>query len=349
MKTTKNNNHSGSNSLNKKHVFVRPSQVSSNKSSTQHINESDKSKNSSKNILEEIYDDEFVIMINQLSSSIKNYYRSNNKNFNVVKSILNTNEMNYNKNNELLVESFNNLENSFSFFYSTAKQIFKSMKIYRREKIANILAQNKKKTTNNRNNNNSINLNVKQRNSDAKINQLLKSPIEYNSKSIFGDESKNKVLSINILSNSKNKNINEKNVSEFCIENNDENESNTSKTKNNFDEYLDVINVYNKKKAVKSESNITKFKFNEEHNSNSSVSSVKKENRTKRIYISSLNKSDKKLKNKKLSIFEINSKTNNKRIKSSDKNIKQSFNSQKRKDSIPDNKNDLDNLEELNN
>lgn len=99
------------------------------------------------------------------------------------------------------------------------------------------------------NNNNSINNNIKQRNSDAKINQLLKSPIEYNSKSIFGNERKNKILSINILSNSKNKNINEKNVSEFCIENNEESEHNASKNNNNFDEYLDVINVYNKKKC----------------------------------------------------------------------------------------------------
>ena len=258
MKTTKSNNHSGSNSLNKQHPFTRSSQVTSNTSSTQHINEPIKSKNSNKIILEEIYDDEFVIMINQLSSSIKNYYRSNNKNFSIIKSIFNTNEINFNKDNELLIEAFNKLENSFSFFYSTGKQIFKSMKIYRREKISNILAQNKKKTTNNRNNNNSINNNIKQRNSDAKINQLLKSPIEYNSKSIFCNERKNKVLSINILSNSKNKNINEKNVSEFCIENNEESEHNASKNNNNFDEYLDVINVYNKKNVIKSESNIKK-------------------------------------------------------------------------------------------
>ena len=87
MKTLKSNNHSGSSSLNKQHVFARTSQASSNISSNQHLNESAQSKNSNKNILEEIYDDEFVIMINQLSSSIKSYYRSNNKNFNIIKSI----------------------------------------------------------------------------------------------------------------------------------------------------------------------------------------------------------------------------------------------------------------------
>ena len=63
-----------------------------------------------------IYDDEFVIMINQLSTSIKNYYRANNKNFNIIKTILNKNEMSYSDDNELMIETFNKIENTFSFF-----------------------------------------------------------------------------------------------------------------------------------------------------------------------------------------------------------------------------------------
>ena len=89
-------------------------------------------------------------MINQLSTSIKNYYRANNKNFSSIKTLLKNNE----KNNQSLSDAFNKIESTFSFFYSSAKQIFKNMKIYRREKIANILAQNKKKPVHNRNNNN---------------------------------------------------------------------------------------------------------------------------------------------------------------------------------------------------
>ena len=335
MKITKNNNHTGSNSLNK-HLFTKSSQISSNATTTQRLNESNKSKNSNKNVLEMIYDDEFVIMINQLSTSIKNYYRANNKNFNTIKSIFNTSEMKENSDNELLIEAFNRIENSFSLFYSSAKQIFKNMKIYRREKIANILSQNKKKPVNNRNNNNPLNFNIKQRNSEAKIKQLLKSPNDSSSKNIFEDDNKNQVFSLNMMSSDKIRHFNEKNDSEFLVDNN-MNEYNTNKNNNN--EYFEVINTYTKKNALKSTSNIKEFKFNEENNA-SLISSVKGENnKTKRIYINSLNKSDKKPKNKKLSVFGINTTNIKKRVKSSDKKFKQNFEIKKRKDSGQINKN----------
>ena len=150
----KNNNRSENNSL-KKQIFNRTPQISSSiNSSTQRVAEPIVTKTSTKSILESIYDDEFVIMINQLSTSIKNYYRANNKNFNTMKTLLKNNDItDISDNNELVLETFNKIENSFSFFYSSAKQIFKNMKIYRREKISNILAHTKKKPHNNRNNN----------------------------------------------------------------------------------------------------------------------------------------------------------------------------------------------------
>ena len=188
MKTTKSTTHhsgSNSNSLNK-HIFPRVSQISSNVTSSKKTNEQIKIKNSNKNVLEMIYDDEFVIMINQLSTSIKNYYRANNKNFNIIKTILNKNELNYSDDNELMIETFNKIENTFSFFYSSAKQIFKNMKIYRRKRIANILANNKKKNTNNKNDNNiNNNINIRHINSGEKLNALFKSPNEYSSHNIF--------------------------------------------------------------------------------------------------------------------------------------------------------------------
>ena len=149
MQTTKSSiHHSGSNSLNKQ-IYSRSSQITANTSTTKRVNDISKNKASNKNVLEMIYDDEFVIMINQLSTSIKNYYRANNKNFSTIRNILNKNEMlNYNDDNDLMIETFSKIENTFSFFYSSAKQIFKNMKIYRREKIANILAHNKKKLNN---------------------------------------------------------------------------------------------------------------------------------------------------------------------------------------------------------
>ena len=92
MKTSKNSHHSVSNSLNKNN-FSKNNTPSSNISTTQRVPESNKSKASSKNILEMIYDDEFVIMINQLSTSIKNYYRANTKNFLTIKTILKNNDI----------------------------------------------------------------------------------------------------------------------------------------------------------------------------------------------------------------------------------------------------------------
>ena len=130
MKQNKNNHHSVSNSLNK-HIFTKNHNNSSNISSTQRVSESSKYQASVKNILEIIYDDEFVLMINQLSTSIKNYYRANNKNFLTIKTIFKNSDLN----NELLYETFNKIEATFGLFYSSAKQIFKNMKIYRREKI----------------------------------------------------------------------------------------------------------------------------------------------------------------------------------------------------------------------
>ena len=336
MKTTKSTTHhsgSNSNSLNK-HIFPRGSQISSNVTSSKKTNEQIKIKNSNKNVLEMIYDDEFVIMINQLSTSIKNYYRANNKNFNIIKTILNKNELNYSDDNELMIETFNKIENTFSFFYSSAKQIFKNMKIYRRERIANILAHNKKKNTNNKNDNNiNNNINIRHRNSGEKLNALFKSPNEYSSHNIFEKE-KNKALSINKLSNEKSKDNDDKNISDFYLDNNDNDfttKEDNEKMKNthNYDEYFDVLNNYNKKLVIKSSSNIKEFNLTEEKNSKSVVNSIKREanSKSKRIYIGSLNKSDKKPKNNKISMFmsKNNLNKNSKRVKSSDKDIQTSF------------------------
>ena len=129
MNSPKNVHKNGSNSVNKQE-FHRESQISVKESSTKRVNDQIKNKNSNKNVLEMIYDDEFVIMINQLSTSIKNYYRANNKNFNIIKSIINKNDDMDDSNitnNEIIIETFNKIENTFSYFYSSAKQIFKNI------------------------------------------------------------------------------------------------------------------------------------------------------------------------------------------------------------------------------
>ena len=224
MKSSKTNYHSESNSVNK-HVFAKNNNLSSNITSKQKPSETNKNnKGSTKNILEMIYDDEFVVMINQLSTSIKNYYRSNNKNFSSMKNLLKNTE----KNNQSLSEAFNKIESTFSFFYSSAKQIFKNMKIYRREKISNIMLQNKKKN-NNRNNN--TNAPGKPRNSDMRVKQLVKGENDISSNNLINS---NKALSINITQQNINNNINNSiNISNIITNSN--NNNNTLKNSNNND------------------------------------------------------------------------------------------------------------------
>ena len=127
MNSPKNVHKNGSNSVNKQE-FHRESQISVKESSTKRVNDQIKNKNSNKNVLEMIYDDEFVIMINQLSTSIKNYYRANNKNFNIIKSIINKNDDMDDSNitnNEIIIETFNKIENTFSFFIQARNKFLK--------------------------------------------------------------------------------------------------------------------------------------------------------------------------------------------------------------------------------
>ena len=330
MKQNKNSHHSISNSLNK-HNFVKNHNLSSNISTAQREADTNKNKSSTKNILEMIYDDEFVIMINQLSTSIKNYYRANNKNFLTIKAIL-KNDIN----SQLISETFNKIESTFSIFYSSAKQIFKNMKIYRREKIANIINQNKKKGDNN----NSMNVNNNQRNRDAKLKQLIKGDNE-STKNLLNDKNfsinithqninnnintSGNISNIMIISNNKsssanninkannshlndskystiyfndkkynNKKSNNNNVSDFAIENTEDNTNNT-----NYDEYLDVIKNISKKNVRKSEK-----KINESNDENLNLHPHSKRgssvNNNNSLIVNSLNKNDSRKLNKKI-------------------------------------------------
>ena len=85
-----------------------------------------------------LYDSNFLIIINELSSQIHSFYKSSIIHFNLINSFLLQNE-----NKELpkisnIQNSFNSIESLFKQFYSTAKILFKKMKIYRSEKIKNI-------------------------------------------------------------------------------------------------------------------------------------------------------------------------------------------------------------------
>lgn len=105
-------------------------------------------------IISIMYDDNFVLMINELSSSIKKFHKEIKQNFIEIKQTfqghseetednsnnsdlnIESNINNINLNN--LIISFNNIQKSFYDFYAKAKIIFKKMKNYRNEKLKNI-------------------------------------------------------------------------------------------------------------------------------------------------------------------------------------------------------------------
>ena len=122
------------------------SSLSSSTNSKLHISQS---KNKYvQNIFNEIYDDEFISYINELSLSIKSFYKCVNPNLSTISNLLNSSELiellsklnnKTSKSHSSLRQSFHDIENSFSKFYQNAKIIFKQMKVYRNERIENII------------------------------------------------------------------------------------------------------------------------------------------------------------------------------------------------------------------
>jgi hypothetical protein len=92
------------------------------------------------------FDTEFIAYINELSSSIKKFYKSSSSNFNQIKTIIHPsdssnkeNETKENQFNNNLLFSFHELENFFSDFYTKAKSIFKKMKNHHNQFTENSL------------------------------------------------------------------------------------------------------------------------------------------------------------------------------------------------------------------
>ena len=102
-------------------------------------------------IFNNLYDSNFLIIINELSSQIQFFYKSSIIHYNIINSFLSKNENKDIPNFSNIKNSFNNIETLFLQFYFTAKILFKKMKVYRSEKIKNIryysLNNNHKKQT----------------------------------------------------------------------------------------------------------------------------------------------------------------------------------------------------------
>ena len=82
-----------------------------------------------------LYDSNFLIIINELSSQIQSFYKSSITHFKTINLFLSQNEIKIIPKISNIQKSFNNIETLSKNFYSTAKVLFKKMKIYRSEKI----------------------------------------------------------------------------------------------------------------------------------------------------------------------------------------------------------------------
>ena len=94
--------------------------------------------NEQKQIFSNIYDGNFLTLINELSSTIQIYHNNTKIILNKIKLFFNEEN---NKQNEIFIplhKNFNEIEQNFIKFYSEAKTLFKKMKSYRSKKMNNL-------------------------------------------------------------------------------------------------------------------------------------------------------------------------------------------------------------------
>ena len=218
-----------------------------------------------------VYDDDFVLMINELSTSILNYHKIISKCFVNIRILLN--KMGESPYLSAIEGNCSNLENSFKKFYSNAKVVFRKMKLYRNEKFKNI---NYSKELNNlkvkneekqngltiiiNNNNNNNNINDNNINKNIAINNYSNSPNLKNTHNFFTEFNNNKINNNNYEPNENNFFNLEKKIFEFS-----ENIINILFTENNTK--LAAIkqkeDFYINKNYIVNKNNNTRMSFNE--------------------------------------------------------------------------------------
>ena len=219
-----------------------------------------------------VYDDDFVLMINELSTSILNYHKSINKYFSNIRILLN--KMGESSYLTAIEGNCSHLENSFKKFYSSAKVVFRKMKLYRNEKFKNISEStslsisksnndNKQGLTiiiNNNNNNNNIN-------NEKMVGGFSRSPQQKNSPKILGlnkieilndenDISNDKIIQTSGINKDKNYTLEKKvfNIFEsisYLLRN--ENNEKLISNKTNEELYLNKNYIINRKNGSKME------------------------------------------------------------------------------------------------
>ena len=181
------------------------------------LNQENKSIN---HLLHYIYDDDFVLMINELSTSILNYHKIISKYFANIRIFLN--KLGESPYSTAIEGNCSNLESSFKKFYSNAKVVFRKMKLYRNEKFKNISNNKDFQNLNLKNDdkkngltiiiNNNNNNNMNDNNINRNIGEYAHSPPQKNSQNFFSNLNK---INFNGNERDENKYLIEKRIFDF--------------------------------------------------------------------------------------------------------------------------------------
>ena len=214
-------------------------------------------------LFNKVYDNNFLMIINELSTSIQSFHKSFVNQSNVIKSLFQQMENNQADSLLKIKNEYNQTEILCSNFYSDAKILFKRMKLYRNSKIkginqSSINIRHKKSV--------SINLNTERSGILEKTNKIFGSNegIKYK---IF----KNDIKANSNESNQK-ENINNANISNFEIDNFGNSIKNqndiTDKEQNKFSNILNEFfnNLFREIKFFEENNNIQSFTTDNDHN-----------------------------------------------------------------------------------
>ena len=322
--------------------YKRNSSYKSASNSRNHFN----SNNTVINLVNIIYDDEFVSLINNLSSSLKDYFKLLNKLLNNIREITSTlgNQTLYSKcllnecislykntktdkllqisdridiidnNKKLLDNNISLIDANMSSFLEKAKILFKKMKTTRNKKLNNTIKKQKYIQNNNKINNN-LNMNNNYNSNDSfkirRHNYSSNNNIRYNHQ--YSNSNKN-LNQNNFCSNLK-KNKISKSYSKNLLSNNDILNIEYNNIKNDFRDVNDLNKLNDRQKTISF--NLRQFLF--KSNKNKLDNPLEKSNESYNIKNPLINS-----KNSLLNYCTLinNSKTKNNRNFSTRENIK---------------------------
>ena len=219
-------------------------------------------------LFNKVYDNNFLMIINELSTSIQSFHKSFVSQSNIIKSIFQQLENNQNDSLPKIKNEYNQIEILCSNFYSDAKILFKRMKLYRNSKIKGI---------------NQSSINIKHKKSVSINLDIERSGNHEKNSKISGsnDGIKYKIYKNDIKANSnesiQKENINNVNISNFEFDNfhssiksqNDMTDKEQNKFRNILNEFFN--NLFKEIKSFEGYNNSNSIITDNDHNNKTTI------------------------------------------------------------------------------